>query len=1638
MASSPELKIKIAVDGASTAASEIGKVSGQLGALGNTSSKAGDIGRSWRGLAADFAHVGQSVLLAKSAVDMAVNAVSGMVTGYVQAAVASQKLASSLEFSAGSARGAAQEIEYLRRVSRDMGLDFGTASGAYAKFAASARSAGMSLGDTHKIFEGISKAGARFGLSSEEMSGAFLALGQMASKGVVSMEELRGQLGERLPGAFDLAAKAMGVTQVELIKLVESGKLAASDFLPKFGQALNDNITVPMGTLQQSINNASTSWELWKRALAEGAGGGSLGWLTNGLNESAAAMRLLGNEAGIVHKLFVAIGAFQAGAVTKGMGFDIALAQEKGRDRARELREYIAPLQAQLDKIGYLTPMQHEALRTAKRDLDDINTELAKLALRSGREAGIKLPNLKEQVEKQRSSEDARLKAYSDDTQFAPKAAKIAADIEKENKAFNAAVVGLQETDARYIAALKTHNERVAAIKAKGAEEATGDNERQRLVTSLKGQIAAFEAQGEALAKLTATETSYAKFRATSKLASDADINALYQRAIALEKSGAATAAAKKEEEDYQKLKEQNLRALAGELKSIEDQVDAQKKHNEEIGLTTEALAQLEQHRLDDAIATQEQAFAQEQKEGADLVELKLIDDKIAALRDLKSLKAEGAARQVVADEAKRAADDWKKFTDDIERSLTDSLMRSFESGENFGKTFVKSLQNTLKTTVLKVAVQAVVGDVMGAVGLGSGGSGSGSSIGSMLSMGSNLSSLAGGGSSMYGAFATSGMGQALGLSQMSGGMSVAATEFAGMTVPAAEIAGTAELTSLGATLGSVAAAAPYALAALAIADAVGAFGKRGGPQQGQYSQTTRDSFNVSHTSSGGAPLDSKALAAAVLGQVDMLYSMAGRQKANVMIDQGYGFDPQGTSQDMKYRKINIDGRQLTSFDDRSSRGDSAGAAAMLSHLTSREIEAIASAIDDSKLNGIIATLKANFGDLATAMEKYAVGQAKQQALLSLLQSDEDKQRDTANSLFAAVGGAFNSLNVTMPDSVAGLHAFVAGLDLTTKSGADTLATLDSLGPTLVSYIEAAKKVEADRRSWQEKLDVLNGTTTEKELERSRTLASTSDAATQALMRQVWAMEDQKLAAEEAAAAIQKAADLTRAGFDAYGSLLSVDGRSSEAAAVALKKAKLDKDAATEALAKQLGITPDDIQNYIASIGGFTDAASTYWNELGNATDAETLKRKELLVNLANAHAAVMKAQGEIDSATRGNAAAALDAARKATDSWYASLERAISKQKESIKITIDAAQEQVNATKALANVLKSAISDLRGEAAGAVMSGASAQQFIADAVLAAQTTGYLPDSDELSKAISAARSGIDATAYASSVDAVLARVRLADNLTSLGDVTGSKLTIAEQQLQASKDQLKTLDDQLQAAKDQIDVLRGIDISIASVATAMSGLAAAIAAERNAASVVTPPSTPSTPPSTPSTPPSTPSTSPSTGTGQGNVSALQINAEALKRHIDASFAANIPENQMWLGVYNEAKRLGYTSQGLAEVFQYAGWANVTQSTILDWARSQGLPAFAAGGFHAGGIRLVGENGPELEVTGPSRIYNAAQTRNLMSGSGEMVAEIRALRAENEQLRQEMAMRLAKIEGNTGRTAKAVNGNPDAPILVETV
>jgi tape measure domain-containing protein len=92
----------------------------------------------------------------------------------------------------------------------------------------------MPLKEQMKIFEGVGKGVAAMGLTADQSKGAMLALGQMASKGTVSAEELRGQLAEKIPGAFGIAAQAMGVTEKKLGEMMQKGEVASKDFLPKF------------------------------------------------------------------------------------------------------------------------------------------------------------------------------------------------------------------------------------------------------------------------------------------------------------------------------------------------------------------------------------------------------------------------------------------------------------------------------------------------------------------------------------------------------------------------------------------------------------------------------------------------------------------------------------------------------------------------------------------------------------------------------------------------------------------------------------------------------------------------------------------------------------------------------------------------------------------------------------------------------------------------------------------------------------------------------------------------------------------------------------------------------------------------------------------------------------------------------------------------------------------------------------------------------------------------------------------------------------------------------------------------------------------------------------------------------------
>lgn len=113
-------------------------------------------------------------------------------------------------------------------------------------------------------------------------------------------------------------------------------------------------------------------------------------------------------------------------------------------------------------------------------------------------------------------------------------------------------------------------------------------------------------------------------------------------------------------------------------------------------------------------------------------------------------------------------------------------------------------------------------------------------------------------------------------------------------------------------------------------------------------------------------------------------------------------------------------------------------------------------------------------------------------------------------------------------------------------------------------------------------------------------------------------------------------------------------------------------------------------------------------------------------------------------------------------------------------------------------------------------------------------------------------------------------------------------------------------------------------------------------------------------------------------------------------------------------IYDSAKALGIT---LRELDDFLGFA---PGTAERWARDQGLPTFAKGGYYSGGMALVGEAGPEvINFTNPGQILTAEQTRRALSGPDEsaLLAKIEALTDEVRQLRaQQRAETLALIDG----------------------
>ncbi|MFZ9922277.1 MAG: tape measure protein, partial [Candidatus Nanopelagicaceae bacterium] len=149
----------------------------------------------------------------------------------------------------------AKELVYVDNVQRAFGLNLQTTRDGFTKLYASMAPTGFDSGSIEKLFTGISAATAALQLTPDKAERVIYAFGQMASKGQIMSEELKGQLGDVLPGALAIFAKAAGMSVKEFSKAMEDGEFVGQKFRDTFAK-VSDELMTRFGTGAQAAGKS--------------------------------------------------------------------------------------------------------------------------------------------------------------------------------------------------------------------------------------------------------------------------------------------------------------------------------------------------------------------------------------------------------------------------------------------------------------------------------------------------------------------------------------------------------------------------------------------------------------------------------------------------------------------------------------------------------------------------------------------------------------------------------------------------------------------------------------------------------------------------------------------------------------------------------------------------------------------------------------------------------------------------------------------------------------------------------------------------------------------------------------------------------------------------------------------------------------------------------------------------------------------------------------------------------------------------------------------------------------------------------------------------------------------------------------
>lgn len=1071
-------------------------------------------------------------------------------------------------------------------------------------------------------------------------------------------------------------------------------------------------------------------------------------------------------------------------------------------------------------------------------------------------------------------------------------------------------------------------------------------------------------------------------------------------------------------------------------------QVKAQTEANEAIGLTGVALAGLAARRLQDAAAEKER-----RAKLADDVDARLAAEyraQAAALRELAAARVSGAQQQQVADAAKTAADEWKRASDDINKSLTDALMRGFESGKDAAANLRDTVKSMFGSMVLRPMAQLIVTGALGAVGVapagaaqpsasssaaqvaqylggGSFGGGLGAGLGAYGSEGGAAGAWDAAMVAMRSGNTAGGLGTMAGLGASTLGMALAAHQ-AGESVRDGY-----KVDGLPSWAGSVVhrafgmrpkeAQGDAYLSGSVSADAASIAGRQDWRQKGGWFRSDRsgtDTFSNDTTRDVAGQLQAQ-----VRETFDVMASGLGVLTGQALVSDaaldGFALDlaaagrrfaltQEGIAEALGYTSDQVVMRLLPSVSVFQRSGET------LTQTAQRLITTVG-AVDAAQVRLGANTLALGAG-MANAGAKQALvdlaggAQAFSSAASTYYQAFYSGSEQAAGNA-AALRAQFGQLNQAMPTSRAEFRALMEAQDLNTDAGRRMYAQLLALAGAFDAVQASADGYRALIAELGGAADGGAGVDLRATLEGNADAVATARAALEGMDAQLESLSESLRGAGvlDAARLQQQLHDATVRRYRAELALAQAlyDKGKSALAAIASERAAVAS--AREQITPRAVMTLEQIRAGIAGVVGSTDLPSSAGVQDARAALTAADARAADWSNYAAGLDAVRNA-ASASAAALATAQAAEAERRTAYEAWYN--DPANYKKMGYSSASIDLADPAATARDAAMGFLDNFIHNLEtyhpadSERWGysqlvALRSTTAAYYQAADAAaeaqaaLAAYTAQASPaGTQEQAAAAQAAAQQALADAqrdYYAAMDAYVSdAAQGVESLKSLREETlryyQAQAALAAQMSQSAAGLRSAVADARYSDMTPAAQLAQLQSQFSAALTGANGASGAQLAgyaDQLAALV-------------------SPILEKAKEVAGVDYIALReqvlADADAIAARLETTLPTNYAAASLELLDQLDASLAAIAAQTATAQADVVAAINTSRDAVVDGLRAlllavqgEAVPAFAAGGYHAGGLRLVGERGPELEATGAARIYSARETAALLRSAG---------------------------------------------------